>query len=110
MSVVACSFGVMDGGTGRPSGSGEPAGSGEPDELNEPEDAALSALAAARAELVAADAQVLAGHPFLAEVFARLDAVLDDLAEVRWAACSPEQVRAGIRAHAARLARLDAAG
>src|SRR3954471_8282586 len=100
VSVPGCSVVSMDGGSERPKKSGEsrdpggPAGPGD------------SMMAARRA----ADAGAMAGDASLADLFARLDAALEDRAQARWGPCSPEEVRAALRSLAGRQSRFEAAG
>ncbi len=59
----------------------------------------MSRVIAARAAQAAADAEVLAGAGFVADVLARLAAAIDDLQGVRWPALTGAQVAAGVPHH-----------
>src|SRR4051812_36946008 len=61
------------------------------------------------ARRLAADAQVLESDAFLQDIFVRLGAIIDDLADVRWAARGPRVIAAAVRALASEQARFDAA-
>src|SRR5690349_20814141 len=65
---------------------------------------ALSILAAR----AAVDAQALDSDPFLPDLFSRMSALLDELADVRWAPRGPRVVAAAARRFLQQQARLDA--
>ena len=62
-------------------------------------------ILAARA---AADAEALESDPFLHDLFSRMSALLDELADVRWAPRGPHVVAAAARRFLQQQARLDA--
>src|SRR6476659_10121854 len=94
VSVVAASVRFMGGGTEQ-----QPS-----DQLDDVERRWLTRRARA-----AADADVLAGAPFLADAVDRLRSAIADLLDVRWTAASPDELRAALRCLAGEQARLDAA-
>jgi hypothetical protein len=57
----------------------------------------------------AADAEALESDGFLQDIFMRLSAVMDDLADVRWRALGPRVVAAAVRELASQHARFGAA-
>src|SRR4051794_23339861 len=69
----------------------------------------LEARAAARLARVAADDETLAGDPYLADAFARLQAAVADLADTRWGARGPAVLTAALRALTREQSRFDAA-
>src|SRR4051794_16579450 len=69
----------------------------------------LGVAARAREAREVADADAVASDAFLAEVLARLQADISDLAETRWSARGPGVLAAALRALAREQARLDAA-
>jgi len=134
--VVACSVLSMDGGTDEPTQEQrhDSVPVSEPDEhaVSAPEsgatsadshvtsraavmdvrdegEAALAARAAARRAREAADADSLAGDPYVHDALERLHAAITDLAGTRWAARGPDVLVAALRAVTVEQARLDAA-
>ncbi|MGZ4613359.1 MAG: hypothetical protein ACXV1K_09360 [Kineosporiaceae bacterium] len=69
----------------------------------------LTRLIRLRAGQAAADAEVVAGAPFVADALDRLAAAVDDLQAVRWAALAAGEVAAAVRGLSRQQARLDAA-
>jgi Domain of unknown function (DUF222) len=120
LSVLASSVSSVDGGhhqhgeqppdPGQPDRGPRPTEPTEPSEPTEPKagDALARALAAAWARNMS-DADTLADSPYLKELLSTVNAAIDEVAGVRWAAVGPLQVAAMLRQlHSAR-SRLDAA-
>jgi hypothetical protein len=105
---VGCSVVNMDGGIIE---SGGPEERRAPNSHSIPGNGAddLEARAAASAARVIADGETLAGDPYLADAFARLQAAITDLAETRWTARGPAVLTAALRALTREQSRLDAA-
>jgi hypothetical protein len=106
LSVVGCSVLIVDGGRDQEPIPQQPAAAGVSGACS---DGIVEAAVRARAAREAADADTLAGDPYLTEVLARLHEAITDLSQTRWSARGPAVLAAGLRALAREQARLDSA-